>query len=155
MASRTKPPNEALFEQAARRGQLDPALSAPLPDRMRPVTLDEVVGQSHLLGVGKWLREAIVKDRLGSLILWGPPGVGKTSLAQVVARLTRRKFVPFSAVLGGVPELRVILKEAEEERKYRGGATILFVDEIHRFNKAQQDAFLPHVERGTITLIGA
>lgn len=122
---------------------------------MRPRDLDEICGQQHLVGPGKWLRRAIQSDRLPSLIFWGPPGVGKTTLAQVIALSTKRRFVPFSAVLGGVPELRVILKEADEERRYRGQATILFVDEIHRFNKAQQDAFLPHVERGTITLIGA
>jgi putative ATPase len=122
---------------------------------MRPSSLEEVCGQQHLIGPGKWLRRAIESDRLPSLIFWGPPGVGKTTLARVVAHRTKRRFVPFSAVLGGVPELRGILKEAEEERRYRGGATILFVDEIHRFNKAQQDAFLPHVESGTVTLIGA
>lgn len=155
MKTRASDPREGLFEHAGRTGRLGTALASPLPDRMRPLDLDEVIGQDHLLGRGKWLRQSIENDRLGSLILWGPPGVGKTSLAQVIARLTRKKFVPFSAVLGGVPELRVILKEAEDERKFRGGATILFVDEIHRFNKAQQDAFLPHVERGTVTLIGA
>ncbi len=155
MAGRTTKTSEGLFEQAGRRGRLGSEKAAPLADRMRPVHLDEVVGQAHLLAKGKWLREAIEKDRLGSLILWGPPGVGKTSLAQVIARSTKRRFVPFSAVLGGVPDLRIILKEAEEERTFVGQATILFVDEIHRFNKAQQDAFLPHVERGTITLIGA
>ncbi len=155
MAGRSNPPTFGLFEQAGRMGRLGQEQAAPLADRMRPVSLDEVLGQSHLLAPGKWLRETIVKDRLGSLIFWGPPGVGKTTLAQVIAQMTKRRFVPFSAVLGGVVELRAVLKEADEERKFRGRGTILFVDEIHRFNKAQQDAFLPHVERGTVTLIGA
>lgn len=148
-------PQPSLLEHAGRFGKLGAGAEAPLADRMRPRILDEICGQQHLVGPGKWLRRAIESDRLPSLIFWGPPGVGKTTLAQVIALSTKRRFVPFSAVLGGVPELRVILKEAEEDRRYRGVATILFVDEIHRFNKAQQDAFLPHVERGTITLIGA
>jgi putative ATPase len=122
---------------------------------MRPETLEEVLGQDQLLGPASFLRRAIEKDRLPSLIFWGPPGVGKTTLATVIARTTKREFVSFSAVLGGVVELRAILKKAEEDRNYRARATILFVDEIHRFNKAQQDAFLPYVENGTITLIGA
>lgn len=152
--SRVKEP-PSLLEHAARSGKLGEALAAPLADRMRPRTLDEVCGQSHLIGQGKWLRKAIESDRLVSLIFWGPPGVGKTTLARVVAEATKRRFVPFSAVLGGVADLRAILKEADEERRYRGTATILFIDEIHRFNKGQQDALLPHVESGTVTLIGA
>jgi putative ATPase len=122
---------------------------------MRPRSLDEVLGQQHVLGAGKFLAEAIRNDRVPSLILWGPPGSGKTTLAHVLSRITRSEFVPFSAVLGGVPELREIIAQARERRSYQGKSTILFVDEIHRFNKAQQDAFLPHVESGTITLIGA
>jgi putative ATPase len=143
-----------LFE-AARRA--NPALrdQTPLAERMRPRSLAEVVGQAHLVGEGKMLARAITGDRVPSMILWGPPGCGKTTLATVVAETTRARFVPFSAVLGGVPELRAILAEAREARDLRGERTILFVDEIHRFNKAQQDAFLPHVEDGTITLIGA
>lgn len=143
-----------LLEHAARKGNLGKG-GAPLADRMRPRNLDEVIGQAHLLGKDRWLRRAILGDRFPSLILWGPPGTGKTTLASVIAGATARTFVPFSAVLGGVPELRTLLAEAEENLRYRGKGTVLFVDEIHRFNKAQQDAFLPHVERGTITLIGA
>ncbi len=127
----------------------------PLADRMRPRTLDEVVGQRHLITPGKLLYEAIVNDRVPSMVLWGPPGTGKTTLAQVVAHETRAEFVPFSAVMGGVPELREIIKAAAEKKRIYGKRTKVFIDEIHRFNKAQQDALLPHVERGTITLIGA
>jgi len=113
------------------------------------------VGQEAILGPGTLLREAIREDKLPSIILWGPPGSGKTTLAHVVSHATRHEFVPFSAVLGGVPELRVIIAEAAERRAYQGRGTILFVDEIHRFNKSQQDAFLPHLEKGTVILIGA
>jgi len=140
-----------LFDHAERKAPN----SGPLADRMRPRTLDEIVGQRHLVAPGKLLYEAIVHDRVPSMILWGPPGTGKTTLAQVVANETRAEFVPFSAVMGGVPELREILKAAAEKKKLYGKRTTVFVDEIHRFNKAQQDALLPHVERGTITLIGA
>jgi putative ATPase len=128
---------------------------APLADRMRPRTLDEFVGQDHLLGRGKVLRLAIESDHLPSMILWGPPGSGKTTLAMIVASMTGAHFVAFSAVLSGVKEIREVIQEANEEWKYQKRRTILFVDEIHRFNKAQQDAFLPHVEKGTIVLIGA
>ncbi len=129
--------------------------STPLAERMRPRSLDELVGQEKLVGPGRPLRRAIEADKVPSLILWGPPGAGKTTIARLVAHATSARFVPFSAVLGGVPEIRVILGEAREARAYRRQRTILFVDEIHRFNKAQQDAFLPYVEDGTITLIGA
>jgi len=128
---------------------------APLADRMRPQTLDEFVGQGHLLGQGKVLRQAIESDHLPSMILWGPPGSGKTTLAMIIASTTGAQFRAFSAVLSGVKEIKEVIQEAEEEWKYSKKQTILFVDEIHRFNKAQQDAFLPHVEKGTITLIGA
>jgi len=128
---------------------------APLADRMRPQTLDEFVGQDHLLGQGKVLRQAIESDHLPSMILWGPPGSGKTTLAMIIASTTGAQFLAFSAVLSGVKEIKEVIQEAEEERKYSQRRTVLFVDEIHRFNKAQQDAFLPHVERGTIILIGA
>jgi putative ATPase len=127
---------------------------APLADRMRPQTLDEVFGQGHLLDPGKPLRTAIERDQVPSMILWGPPGVGKTTLAQIIANMTKSDFIPFSAVLSGIKEIRDIMSIAEKARKV-GRRTILFVDEIHRFNKAQQDAFLPHVERGNVTLIGA
>ena len=126
----------------------------PLAARMRPRTLDEFVGQRHLLAPGKPLREAIEKGTVGSMVFWGPPGTGKTTIARVIAQYTDREFVPFSAVTEGVPRVREIVAEAEGRRRL-GRGTILFADEIHRFNKAQQDAFLPHVEAGTITLIGA
>ncbi|HVJ18894.1 MAG TPA: replication-associated recombination protein A [Polyangiaceae bacterium] len=141
-----------LFGQAATRSG---GGAVPLAERMRPRSLDEVVGQKALLAPGKLLRKTIESDRVPSLVLWGPPGSGKTTLAAVVARQTHSEFVGFSAVLGGLPELREIIKAARERRDYQGKSTILFVDEIHRFNKGQQDAFLPHIENGTITLIGA
>jgi len=128
---------------------------APLAERMRPHTLDEVVGQQHLLGEGKALRRLIETDQVASVIFWGPPGTGKTTLAQVISATTRCRFEFFSAVLQGVKEVREIVRQAQQERAYHGRRTLLFVDEIHRFNKAQQDAFLPYVERGDIILIGA
>src|ERR1041385_3634684 len=131
-----------------------PPAGAPLSDRMRPRSLDEMVGQDQLLGHGKPLRTAIERDQVPSMILWGPPGVGKTTLAQVIATITKSTFVPFSAVLSGIKEIKNIMAAAEKAHR-AGRRTIVFVDEIHRFNKAQQDAFLPHVERGNITLIGA
>jgi putative ATPase len=126
----------------------------PLADRMRPRTLDEFVGQEHILGPGKPLRAQIERDQLTSLILWGPPGVGKTTLAHLIARLSKCEFVPFSAVLAGIKEIKAVMADAEKLRRF-GRRTVLFIDEIHRFNKAQQDAFLPYVERGDIILIGA
>jgi putative ATPase len=129
--------------------------NAPLADRMRPRSLDEVVGQDHLLGAGRVLRTAIESGQLHSMILWGPPGSGKTTLASLMARVAGARFVAFSAVLSGVKEIRQVIAEAEAERTRRQVRTIVFVDEIHRFNKGQQDAFLPHVEKGTIVLIGA
>src|SRR6478609_1392739 len=156
MAKRPAPQSSpTLMEAAARRTQLGSQATPPLADRMRPQSLEEVVGQKQLLREGKLLRDVIQKDRVPSLILWGPPGSGKTTLANVISQLTRAEFVRFSAVLGGLPELREILTAARERRAYQGKPTILFVDEIHRFNKGQQDAFLPHVEDGSITLIGA
>jgi putative ATPase len=132
-----------------------PKKGAPLADRMRPRTLEELVGQSHLLGEGKILRVALEQGDIPSLILWGPPGTGKTSLAMLVASHVKAVFIPFSAVTSGIKEIKEVIAEAERRLRGTGQRTILFVDEIHRFNKAQQDAFLPHVERGTITLIGA
>lgn len=127
----------------------------PLAERMRPRNLEEFVGQEHLLGRGKFLSRMLESGKIFPLIFWGPPGSGKTTLAQMMARYTRAHFVQFSAVLSGVKEIREVVKEAEERLKEKAQKTILFVDEIHRFNKAQQDAFLPHVEKGTIILIGA
>src|SRR5689334_16372471 len=126
----------------------------PLAARMRPRTLDEIVGQRQLLAPGKPLRESIEKGTVGSMVFWGPPGTGKTTIARAIAHYTDREFVLFSAVTEGVPRVREIVAEAESRRRL-GRGTILFADEIHRFNKAQQDAFLPHVEAGTITLVGA
>ena len=128
--------------------------SQPLAARMRPVSLDEFAGQKHLLGEGKILRRLIASDTISSMIFWGPPGVGKTTLARIIAQQTKASFIDFSAVTSGIKEIRQVMLKAEENRLY-GGRTILFVDEIHRFNKAQQDAFLPFVEKGSITLIGA
>ena len=141
-----------LFDRTAETETLK---DAPLAERMRPRTLDEFVGQEHILGEGKLLRRLIEADTLTSLIFWGPPGSGKTTLARIIANATRAHFIFFSAILSGVKEIREIVKEAEEIRKFRGMNTILFVDEIHRFNKGQQDAFLPYVERGAFTIIGA
>jgi putative ATPase len=132
-----------------------PAESEPLAARMRPRTLEEFVGQQHLLAPGAVLRTAIERGTIGSFILWGPPGTGKTSLALLVARYTDREFVPFSAVTEGVARVREVVREAEDRLALTGRGTILFVDEIHRLNTAQQDAFLPYVERGTVTLVGA
>jgi putative ATPase len=132
-----------------------PRKAAPLADRMRPRALEEFVGQAHLLGEGKVLRVALEQGDVPSLILWGPPGTGKTSLAMLVAGQVKAAFIPFSAVTSGIKEIKEVIAEADRRLRGAGQRTILFVDEIHRFNKAQQDAFLPHVERGTITLIGA
>ena len=126
----------------------------PLAARLRPRDLDEFVGQTHLLGPGKVLRRLIESDGISSMIFWGPPGVGKTTLASIIARRTQAEFVDFSAVTSGIKEIRTVMQQAEENRRF-GKKTIVFVDEIHRFNKAQQDAFLPFVEKGSIILIGA
>src|SRR5580765_5334866 len=145
----------SLFSQLPQPIEPDvPLAHQPLAERMRPRTLDEVVGQEKLLGPGKPLRVQIENDDLGSMLFWGPPGCGKTTLARLIARLTRSEFTPFSAVLTGIKEIKEVMADAE--RKARSGhRTIVFVDEVHRFNKAQQDAFLPHVEAGHIIFIGA
>jgi len=134
--------------------QSDSDHTRPLADRMRPRTLDEFVGQEHILGAGKPLRVQIERDDTGSLLFWGPPGVGKTTLAKIIAGMTHAEFIEFSAVLAGIKEIKQVMADAERARQY-GTRTIVFVDEVHRFNKAQQDAFLPYVEKGSIRLIGA
>jgi len=152
------PEAPSLFGPDAGRTRPDPLAAvegAPLAARMRPRSLDEFVGQESLVGPGAPLRDLIEKDRVPSLILWGPPGCGKTTLAAILARTTGARFEPFSAVTEGIPRVRELIEQAAERRRGGGPDTILFVDEIHRFNRAQQDALLPHVERGTITLIGA
>lgn len=136
---------ESLFEQATHE---------PLASRMRPQTLDQIVGQQHLLAPNQMLRRLIDADRVPSMILWGPPGVGKTTLARVIARHTKSEFISFSAVTSGIKEIKELMVQAQQNAAY-GQRTIVFVDEIHRFNKAQQDAFLPYVENGSIVLIGA
>jgi putative ATPase len=141
-----------IFEQ---RAQQAANAERPLAERMRPRSLDEFVGQGHVVGVDSLVQRAVARDRIFSMILWGPPGCGKTTLARIIARETRSHFTQFSAVLSGVKEIRAVVTEAREQLKIHRRRTILFVDEIHRFNKAQQDAFLQHVESGLITLIGA
>ncbi len=143
---------EDLFDNAVKRERES---LAPLAERMRPRTLDEVVGQEHLVGPGRFVRRAVEQDKVPSLLLWGPPGTGKTTLAQVIALSTKSDFVPLSAVLSGVKELREVFAGAIDRYKLHGKRTLLFIDEIHRFNKGQQDALLPHVEKGTVTFIGA
>jgi putative ATPase len=141
-----------LFDHA---GQKEQEAAAPLAERMRPSTLDDFVGQEHLTGEGRFLRRAITQDQVPSLILWGPPGTGKTTLARVIAQSTGAAFESISAVLSGVKEIRETVARAQERRRMHRLRTLLFIDEIHRFNKGQQDALLPHVEKGTVTLIGA
>jgi putative ATPase len=143
----------SLFQPIPNAGSAADA-TRPLADRMRPRTLDEYVGQEHLIGPGKPLRTQVDRDDTGSLIFWGPPGTGKTTLAKIIANLTKAEFIEFSAVLAGIKEIKQVMADAERARQY-GTRTIVFIDEIHRFNKAQQDAFLPHVEKGNIRLIGA
>ncbi len=145
----------SLFSQFPQPGDAGiPSAHQPLAERMRPRTLDDFIGQEKLLGPGKPLRLQIEHDDIGSMLFWGPPGCGKTTLARLIARLTRSEFVPFSAVLSGIKEIKQVMAEAEAKAR-SGHRTIVFVDEVHRFNKAQQDAFLPHVEAGHITFIGA
>ncbi len=152
--SSSQGPDTTLFAAAARREATQTG-AVPLAERMRPSRMEDYVGQAHVVGPGKLLANAIEKDRVPSMILWGPPGVGKTTLGKVIAARTKSVFVPFSAVLGSIQELRDIVAAAKERFAYKGERTLVFVDEIHRFNKAQQDAFLPHVEAGTITVVGA
>lgn len=141
-----------LFEISAKNEKMT---LAPLADRMRPTTLEEFEGQRAIIGEGAILRRALERDELPSMIFWGPPGTGKTTLAKIIAGMTKARFVPFSAVEGSVKDIRAIIKDADDRRKYYRERTLLFVDEIHRFNKNQQDAFLPAVESGVLTLVGA
>lgn len=150
-ATRARYNNKQAMEQSS---LFEKESAKPLAERLRPWDLDEFVGQQHLLGEGKVLRNLIESDQISSMIFWGPPGVGKTTLAEIIAHKTKANFIHFSAVTSGINEIKTVMAAAEENRKL-GGRTILFVDEIHRFNKAQQDAFLPYVERGSIVLIGA
>src|SRR5216117_1807592 len=146
-----EPVTDSLFAEAPRKK----AAPSPLAERMRPRTFDEFIGQEELLVPGKPLREAIERDLLQSIILWGPPGTGKTTLARIIADTTKARFVSFSAVMSGIKEIRDVMTDAERLRRTTGRRTIVFIDEIHRFNRAQQDAFLPRVEAGDIVLIGA
>lgn len=157
---RSRKPETSLFPEleappTSRAKSVATDATAPLAERMRPRTLEEFVGQEHLLAAGKLLQRLIEEDRLTSLVFWGPPGTGKTTLAQIIAQRTASDFVPFSAVTSGIKEIKQVMGEAAELKIKLGRRTVLFVDEIHRFNRAQQDAFLPYVENGTIILIGA
>ncbi len=148
------PSDERRESSRANSQDENPQASRPLADRMRPRTLDECVGQEAMLGPGGPLRTQIERDDIGSMILWGPPGCGKTTIARIIARVTRSEFISFSAVLTGIKEIKEVMAEAERGSR-SGRRTIVFIDEVHRFNKSQQDAFLPHVEAGNIILIGA
>src|SRR5712692_1521891 len=143
----------SLFDDSTFSPTLPP--DAPLAERLRPKTLDEIVGLEELLGEGRFLRNAIETDRIPSMIFWGPPGSGKTTLARIIAKTTSARFVPFSATSTSIKDIKTLMEEARKGRQHRGSKMIVFIDEIHRFNKAQQDAFLPYVESGDIILIGA